>query len=710
MATAIPPYYHHPSDTTHHLLLPFTTPLQFTTKKRFTICCSSAKRAAPPPSALTQEQNQNPSLAEQLKPLSTTILSDNPNPKTNLLSKPKSTWVNPTRPKPSVLSLQRHKRTSSYAYNPQIKDLRQFAKKLNDCEESEFLAVADEIPHLPSRENALLVLNNLKPWQKALLFFNWVKTQNLFPMETIFYNVTMKSLRFGRQFQHIEELAIEMIEKGIELDNITYSTIITCAKRCNLFDKAVDWFERMYKTGLMPDEVTYSAVLDVYAKLGKVEEVMSLYERGRASGWKPDPIAFAVLGKMFGEAGDYDGIRYVLHEMKSLEVQPNLVVFNTLLEAMGKAGKPGLARSLFEEMVDSGITPNEKTLTALIKIYGRARWAKDALALWERMKLNGWPVDFILYNTLLSMCADLGLVEEAERLFEDMKSSEQRKPDSWSYTAMLNIYGSGGNVEKAMILFKEMSKVGVGLNVMGCTCLIQCLGRAKKIDDLVNVFKTSVEGGVKPDDKLCGCLLSVVSYCEGEDSNKVLACLEQANPKLVAFVNLLTNDVSVMNFDVVKEEFKGVLSNTAVEARRPFCNCLIDICRNRNLHERAHELLYLGTVYGLYPGLHTKTEEEWRLNVRSLSVGAAHTAFEEWMGTLAKIVQRQESLPALFSANTGAGTHKFSQGLGNSFASHVEKLKVPFRESEEKAGFFVATREDLISWVESKASSVMAAV
>ncbi|KAL0448176.1 UNVERIFIED_CONTAM: Pentatricopeptide repeat-containing protein, chloroplastic [Sesamum latifolium] len=702
LSTALASYHHSPDANRRHL----TAPLLLPTKKKFTVSCNASKRAPSPPSAVAEEQ-KGPSLAEQLKPLSTTILADQPS-ETHLLSKPKSTWVNPTKPKPSVLSLQRTKRSSSYSYSPQIKDLRQFAKKLSECEESDFLGVLEGIPHPPTRENALLVLNSLRPWQKSLLFFNWVKAQNVFPMETIFYNVTMKSLRFGRQFQHIEDLAFEMIEKGIELDNITYSTIITCAKRCNLFDKAVEWFERMYKTGLMPDEVTYSAVLDVYAKLGKVEEVMSLYERGRASGWKPDPIAFAVLAKMFGEAGDYDGIRYVLQEMKSLGLQPNLVVYNTLLEAMGKAGKPGLARSLFEEMVDSGIAPNEKTLTALIKIYGRARWARDALDLWERMRLNGWPVDFILYNTLLSMCADIGLIEEAEKLFEDMKGSEKCKPDSWSYTAMLNIYGSGGNVDKAMDLFKEMSEAGVKLNVMGCTCLVQCLGRAKRIDDLVRVFETSVEAGVKPDDRLCGCLLSVVSYCEGEDADKVLACLEQANPKLVAFVKRLASNDST-NFDMVKEEFKGILSNTAVEARRPFCNCLIDICRNRNCHERAHELLYLGTIYGLYPGLHTKTEEEWRLNVRSLSVGAAHTAFEEWMGTLAKIIQRQEALPPLFSANTGAGTHKFSQGLGSAFASHVEKLAAPFRESEEKAGFFIATREDLQSWLQAKASSAMTA-
>ncbi|KAK6935010.1 Pentatricopeptide repeat [Dillenia turbinata] len=689
----------------------FTSPLRTHPTKRLLISCNSA-RSPPKPKPRPKSkaspkphlENQNPSLSDQLKPLSSTILTRNPRPDqlNSLLPKPKSTWVNPTKPKPSVLSLQRHKR-SSYSYNPQIRDLKNFAKKLNESDpddENAILAVLEENPHPVTRDNALLILNSLKPWQKAYLFFNWVKTQKLFPMETIFYNVTMKSLRFGKKFDVIESLANEMISEDVKLDNITYSTIITCAKRCGLFGKAVEWFERMYKTGLMPDEVTYSAILDVYAKLGKVEEVLSLYERGRASGWTPDPVAFSVLGKMFGEAGDYDGIRYVLQEMKSIGVKPNLVVYNTLLEAMGKAGKPGLARSLFDEMVESGLTPDAKTLTALIKVYGKARWSKDAMELWERMRSNNWQMDFILYNTLLSMCADLGLEEEAERLFEHMKQLENSKLDSWSYTAMLNIYGSGGKVDKAMELFEEMLRLGVEFNVMGSTCLIQCLGRARRIDDLVRVFDVSIEKGIRPDDRFCGCLLSVVSYCaDSEDAIEVLGCLEQSNPRLVSFIRLLEEEET--SFETIKEEFKAILNEASVEVRRPFCNCLIDICRNRNSNERAHELLYLGTLYGLYPGLHNKTSAEWSLDVRSLSVGAAYTAFEEWMGTLSKGIQREEALPELFSAYTGAGTHKFAQGLANSLAAHVETLAAPFKQSEEKPGCFVATREDLVFWLQA---------
>ncbi|XWS49592.1 hypothetical protein CRYUN_Cryun12cG0016300 [Craigia yunnanensis] len=372
----------------------FTKTVKQNPRRKFTISCDSSKYSSKPPQNPLESTKKNPSLSEQLRPLSTTTLPKKD--QARLLSKPKSTWVNPTKPKRFVLSLQRQT-LSPYAYNPKVGGLQLFAKKLNDCENSEaaFSSALEEIPQQPTKENALLILNSLKPWQKAHLFFNWIKTRNLFPLETIFYNVTMKSLRFGRQFELIEELANEMVSNEIPLDNITYSTIITCAKRCNLFYKAVEWFERMYKTGLMPDEVTYSAILDVYAKLGKVEEVLCLYERGVASGWKPDSIAFSVLATMFGQAGDYDGIRYVLQEMKSLGVQPNLVVYNTLLEAMGKAGKPGLARSLFEELLESGLTPNEKTLTALAKIYGKARWAKDALELWEEMKSKKWPMDFI---------------------------------------------------------------------------------------------------------------------------------------------------------------------------------------------------------------------------------------------------------------------------------------------------------------------------
>lgn len=412
---------------------------------------------------------------------------------------------------------------------------------------------------------------------------------------------------------------------------------------------------------------------------------------------------------MFGEVGDYDGIQYVLKEVKTLGVKPNLVVYNTLLDALGKAGKPGLARNLFDEMLAAGLTPDEKTLTAMIKTYGKSRWGRDALELWERMKANKWPMDFILYNTLLSMCADLGLEEDAEMLFDEMQQSskgQRQQPDSFSYTAMINICGSGGKPDRALEMFDEMLERGVEPNVMGSTCLIQCLGKARRIDDAVRVFNTAMERGIKCDDRLCCCLLSLLALCDEADMCKVVACLEKANPRLVGFVEMLGDEGA--QFEEVKEEMKGILNEAAVDVRRPFCNCLIDICRNRGYpSQRAQELLRLGTMYGLYSGLHAKGSEEWYLNLRSLSVGAAYTAFEGWMDTLFDSIEHEEAFPQIFSVQTGSGAHRFSQGLGSAFSSYLKEIAAPFRPNGE-SGCFVALKEDLIAWLRSRTSSHVA--
>ncbi|WOL09546.1 hypothetical protein Cni_G18299 [Canna indica] len=708
-ASTISVPHHHPQ---RH---PFIT----TTTTTTTIFCHSSKNPSSSSTSATQTPtipNNNPttttttttqtpssssSLSDQLLPLSLTLLTSQPTSTSSPPLPSKPTWVNPSKPRPSVLSLRRHSRRP-FSHNPSLRPLSELSRSLRLSPDLPS-ALSDAFPpgQPPSRDDALFLLNSLRPWEKSLHFLHFLKSLPDFPLDTIFYNVVLKSLRSARQWPPVERLASEMIEASVPLDNITYSTIITAAKRCRRFDDALSWFERMYRTGLMPDEVTYSAVLDVYAHLGHREEVVALYERARASGWCPDAVAFAVLGKMFGEAGDYDGIRYVLKEMKDLGVKPNVVVYNTLIEATGKAGKPGLARSLFDEMVAAGLSPNEKTLTSLIKIYGKARWSRDALELWERMRTNKWPMDFILYNTLLSMCADLGLEDEAEKLFEDMKRPARYvRPDSWSYTAMINIYGSGGNPGRAMQLFEEMLESGVEPNVMSCTCLIQCLGKAGRIEDAARVFHTALQRGIQPDDRLCGCLLSVVALCKEGETDMVLACLEKANGRLVGLVKMLGEEQ--VSFDDVKDEFRGIMNEAAVDVRRPFCNCLIDICRNQGFPpRRANELLYLGTLYGLYPGLHARKSDEWSLNLRSLSVGAAKTAFEEWMKSLISSVEQEEVLPQSFSIHTGSGTHKFSQGLACSFTSHLKKLAAPFQQNVESSGSFVASKEDLLSWLQS---------
>ncbi|KAL6638578.1 hypothetical protein ACP70R_023689 [Stipagrostis hirtigluma subsp. patula] len=677
-----------------------------------TILCSSATRDAVSGSSST------PSLSEQLEPLSRTLLHDKPTPAPADRPTPEPTWVNPSRPRPTVLSLRRHRRRSPSSH-PSSAPLQPLLRAVRALPED-----ADLAPTLdgffpagspPSPSDALLLLNYLHPsWRKSLSLLRWLRAlpAGAIPLDTIFFNVALKSLRAARQWPHAERLALDMLEAGVPLDNITYSTLITAARRCRQFAKAVEWFERMYADGgVLPDEVTYSAVLDVYAQLGMKEEVLALFDRARGSGWKPDHVAFAVLAKMFGEAGDYEGIQFVFKEMRDVGVKPNIFVYNALLEALGKTGKPGLARSLFEEMTAQGVEPNARTLTALAKIYGRARWGRDALQLWEQMREKKLPADNILCNTLLSMCADVGLVAEAEKLFSEMKDPECEdvpKPDKWSYTAMINIYGSNGDADRALELFAEMLEVGIEPNIMSYTIVIQCLGKAQRIQRALEVLEAGLERGLKPDDRLCGCLLSVVALSNEEEMEMVLATLEKVNKNLVKLIRMLGD--ALVGVDDLKEELKGILNAAASEVRRPYCNCLIDICQNHGFPpQRAREVFHLAQTYGLYSKLQSRKDEEWSLDLRSLSVGAAKTAFDDWLNTISERLVQQKALPESFSVYTGSSTHKFAQGLASAFAAHLEQMAVPFHPSESHVGNFTSSRDDLVSWLQMSSSSAVVA-
>ncbi|GJM97297.1 hypothetical protein PR202_ga14215 [Eleusine coracana subsp. coracana] len=293
------------------------------------------------------------SLSEQLEPFSRTLLRDKPTPAEDHHHRPtpEPTWVNPSRPKPNVLSLNRHRRRSpsSHPSSAPLQPLLRAIRALpEDADLSATLDAFFPAGSPPSPSDALLLLNYLHPsWRKSLSLLAWLRAlpAGALHLDTIFFNVALKSLRAARQWPHAERLALDMIHAGVPLDNITYSTLITAARRCRQFAKAVEWFERMYAAdGVLPDEVTYSAVLDVYAQLRMKEEVLALFDRARGSGWKPDHVAFAVLAKMFGETGDYDGIQFVFNEMR-------------------ETGKPGLARNLFDEMTAEGVEPNARTLT-----------------------------------------------------------------------------------------------------------------------------------------------------------------------------------------------------------------------------------------------------------------------------------------------------------------------------------------------------------
>ncbi|KAK6774864.1 hypothetical protein RDI58_025865 [Solanum bulbocastanum] len=615
-------------------------------------------------------------------------------------------WVNPKSPRASEL-----KRKS---YDFRYASLMKVAESLDSCKpvEEDVFNVLSDLGDKVVEQDAVVTLNNMTNAETALLAMKYFQQRLKLSKEVIVYNVTLKVLRKNKDLDRAEKVFDEMLERGVKPDNVTFSTIISCARQCNLPEKAIKWFEKLPSFGCEPDDVTYSVMIDAYGKAGNVDMALSLYDRARTEKWRIDAVTFATLIRIYGAAGNFDGCLNVYEEMKALGVKPNMTVYNSLLDAMGRARRPWQAKNIYGEMLSNGFEPSWGTYASLIRAYGRARYSEDALKIYKEMKEKGLELSVVLYNTLLAMCADVGLTDEAVNIFEEMKSSasETCQPDSWTYSSLITIFSCSGKVSEAEFTLNEMMEAEFEPNIFVLTSLIQCYGKAGRTDDVVRTFDRLSDLGLSADERFTGCLLNVLTQTAKEDLHKLTICLERANPKLGYVVKFLVDD-EVEEEGAFKKHATELLDCATTDVRKAYCNCLIDICVNLNQLERACELLDVGLTLNIYTDIMSRTATQWSLHLKSLSLGAALTALHIWVNDLNKALESGEEFPSLLGINTGHGKHKYSEkGLAGVFESHLKELNAPFHEAPDKAGWFLTTKVAATSWLESRrAQEVVAA-
>ncbi|KAK1268305.1 Pentatricopeptide repeat-containing protein [Acorus gramineus] len=602
-----------------------------------------------------------------------------------------SIWINPRSPNAS--------RLLSRSSDSRYASLSHLAASLDA--QTDVSGVLASLGDNPSEQDLILVVNNMANTEAAVNVLRWCQENLELQREVILYNVTLKVLRKCKDWVKVESLLNDMISRSVRPDNVTFSTVISCARQCNLPEKAIEWFERMPEFGLDSDDITYSAMIDAYGRSGKVDMALGLYDRARKERWRLDPVTFSTLIRIYGMSGNFDGALNVYEEMKALGVKPNLVIYNTLMDAMGRAGRPWHVKTIYREMSNNGFSPNWGTYAALIRTYGRARYAEDALSVYREMVQKGLELNVVLYNTLLAMCADLGYVDQALEIFAQMKGSDKVKPDSWTYSSLITIYSCSGEVSEAEGVLKQMVEAGFQPNIFVLTSLIQCYGKASRTNDVVRTFEWLLELGITPDDRFCGCLLNVLTQTPKEDLAKVIQCIERSNSMVGTLARRLSEGDTFEG--MFKQEADDLFKNVSREVKKAYCNCLIDLCVNLDQLERACQLLELGLELKIYTGIQSKSSTRWSLNLRSLSLGAALTALHVWMNDLSKAVENGEELPPLLGINTGHGKHKYTEkGLSSVFESHLKEMDAPFHGAPDQPGWFLTTKVAAKLWLESR--------
>ncbi|KVH98954.1 pentatricopeptide repeat-containing protein At4g16390, chloroplastic-like [Cynara cardunculus var. scolymus] len=384
-----------------------------------------------------------------------------------------------------------------------------------------------------------------------------------------------------------EQLFDEMLQRGVTPDNTTFQMIIECALMSHLPSKAVAWFERMPEFRIQPDDATYALMIDAYGRVGDVKMALQLYDRSKIEKWQLSTNIFTTLIRIHGTTGNFDGCLTVFEEMRAVGIKPDLICYNTMLDAIYRAKLPSEIKSIHQEILNSGLSPAFATYASLLRAYCKSCCGDEAMNVYNEMLAKGMELNTLLYNTLLRMCVDIGFVDEAASIFEEMKRSRYGQPNSRTFSSLITIFSSCGQVSEAEDTLEEMLEAGFKRDVYVLTDLLQCYRKSNRIDDVVRTLDRITEVDITPNERSCICLLKVMTEVPREEMGRVTRCIERANPKLGNVVKRVVESPDVED-EIFKNEVSEVVSQVGDDdSRRAYCKCLIDLCVYLRKPEKA---------------------------------------------------------------------------------------------------------------------------
>ncbi|KAF3320162.1 pentatricopeptide repeat-containing protein [Carex littledalei] len=230
------------------------------------------------------------------------------------------------------------------------------------------------------------------------------------------FNATLKVLSQASRFHELCQLFNNAPQiYGIQLDEISYNTLIKVMCEMGSLDSAYRVMLEMGKSGVKPDVVTYTTLISAFYKnnLRKIGD--GLWNLMRLRGCNPTLATYNVRIQYLINRHRTFEANYLVRTMHKLGIKPDEVTYNLIIKGFFIKGEVKMANNVFYSMSRRGCEPNRKIYQTMVHYLCEERDFGLAFRLCKKsMERNWYPsVDTIrkLLKGLIAVSKDINASE-----------------------------------------------------------------------------------------------------------------------------------------------------------------------------------------------------------------------------------------------------------------------------------------------------------
>ncbi|XP_043694197.1 pentatricopeptide repeat-containing protein At1g11290, chloroplastic-like [Telopea speciosissima] len=212
----------------------------------------------------------------------------------------------------------------------------------------------------------------------------------------------------------------------------------------------------------------------------------------------------SALVHLYGNCDSISSARQMFDEMPDR----NVVSWNSLITAYLHAGFPHIAVEVFLEMLRLGFAPNPSTISALLVACSRVKAGELGIQVHALGLKSGVSSNVFVGTGLIDMYSKCSNIDDAKRVFDHLPD---RNTVTW--TSMVTGYAHHQQSNEAMILTREMRRLGVKLNSITYNSLLSSFSSPNDLDHGKQVHCQVIEQGLESSTYIVVSLMTMYSEC-----------------------------------------------------------------------------------------------------------------------------------------------------------------------------------------------------